>query len=66
MDDSKYSINIYKLEKKCVSMQLKKIPLLINSFSKSVPDYYEIHKMCNKAVDTHPSTMKFVLECCMT
>ena len=31
-----------------------------------VPEFYRTQTMCDKAVDTYPSTIKFVPECFMT
>lgn len=38
---------------------VEKLPFVIAY----VPEQYKTQKMCGKAVDTHPSTVKFVPQC---
>ena len=75
MVDSEYSMNIYKSVKinigtvmknpeilklkKCVKMQLKKLPFLI----RYVPDQYKIQQMCAKAILENGGTLKAVPDC---
>ena len=45
--------------KKCVKMQLKKLPFVM----RYVPDWHKTQKMCNKAVDGYVDMLEYVAEC---
>ena len=45
--------------KKCVTMQLKKLPSVI----RFVPDRYKTQQMCDKAILENSETLKFVPDC---
>ena len=45
--------------KKCVKMQLKKLPFVMTY----VPDWHKTQKLCIKAVDDYADVFEYVAEC---